>query len=135
MHPARRHRGQSVVEFALILPLLITFSMSGLDFGRYFFYRVQFENGVHEAARYAAQHSNVTSRALQSIIAGASGNAIASTDITNVDVEQSTGSAGESIETVTATYTFHFISPWFTSWLGIANPLASTTSVAAAVGQ
>ena len=59
--PARgrsRGRGQSLVEFALILPLLLVLLAFGLDLGRVFLGWVNLNNSVKVAATYAAQNPN-----------------------------------------------------------------------------
>jgi Flp pilus assembly protein TadG len=48
------HRGQSVVEFALILPVLMLLLLMAVDFGRLFFSYVQVVNAAREAANNAA---------------------------------------------------------------------------------
>lgn len=50
-------RGQSLVEFALIVPLFITVISGILTFGIGVFYQQQLDNAAREAARYAAIHS------------------------------------------------------------------------------
>ena len=128
----QRQSGQSLVEFALILPLLIAFALTALDMGRVFYYDVQFESGLREAARYAAKTSGASTGVLQAIIQQ-EGNLPAGS-VSNVLVVLWSGSTGgESIEKVTATYNFTFISPWFQTSYGIANPLSIRTSVTAEV--
>src|SRR4051794_18751060 len=50
----RRRRGQSVVEFALILPAFLLLMLIAVDFGRIFFTSIQLNNAVREAANYGA---------------------------------------------------------------------------------
>jgi beta-lactam-binding protein with PASTA domain len=52
------NRGQSLVEFALILPLLLLLLLGGIDFGRVFFGSVGVQNAARIAANYAALHPN-----------------------------------------------------------------------------
>jgi Flp pilus assembly protein TadG len=47
-------RGQSLVEFALTLPLLLVLLLFALDVGRLFYVYVGVQNAVREAAAYAA---------------------------------------------------------------------------------
>src|SRR5687767_3574299 len=54
---ARRHeRGQAVVEFALIVPLLALLTMGVVDFGRIFYSYETLANAAREGARYCALH-------------------------------------------------------------------------------
>ena len=52
----RTSRGQGLVEFALILPLLVLLLVMALDFGRVFFGWVALHNAVRVGADYAAGH-------------------------------------------------------------------------------
>lgn len=54
----RRSRGQSLVEFTLVLPMLLLLILVGLDFGRVFLGWVELNNVVREAANYAASNPN-----------------------------------------------------------------------------
>ena len=60
--PFRRHspvsRGQSLVEFALLLPLLALLLVMALDFGRVFFGWVALTNMTRVGANFAGQHPN-----------------------------------------------------------------------------
>lgn len=53
-------RGQSLVEFALILPLLVLILMGVFDFGRAFFAYNAISNGAREGARYGIIHPDAT---------------------------------------------------------------------------
>jgi hypothetical protein len=48
--------GQSMVEFALILPIFALFLVIAIDFGRVFFTYVQLTNSAREAANYGASN-------------------------------------------------------------------------------
>src|SRR6266446_2497027 len=47
----RAHRGQSLVEFALILPVLALLVLGAVDLTRAFYYYIALENASREAAR------------------------------------------------------------------------------------
>jgi hypothetical protein len=55
-HRSGSHRGQSLVEFALMLPLILVLLLGALDFGRAFFGWVALTNASRVAANYAATH-------------------------------------------------------------------------------
>ncbi len=59
----RRQRGQSLAEFALLLPLLMTILVGTLDLGRAFYTYVSLTNAAREAARYAAVNGTAASSA------------------------------------------------------------------------
>jgi Flp pilus assembly protein TadG len=49
--PRRRERGASIVEFALILPLLLVVSLAAVDFGRAFFAKNILAQAAREGVR------------------------------------------------------------------------------------
>jgi Flp pilus assembly protein TadG len=54
-HFAPRSRGQTLVEFALILPVFMLLLLIAIDFGRMFFTYVQVNNAAREGAHYGAK--------------------------------------------------------------------------------
>jgi Flp pilus assembly protein TadG len=46
----RRGRGQSLVEFAIVLPVLILIMLGAVDFGRVFFTWIEVTNSSREGA-------------------------------------------------------------------------------------
>lgn len=64
MRPGRRaQRAQSLVEFALLMPVLALAIWGTVDFGRWEQVRVSATNGVREAVRYAIVHPKAWSNA------------------------------------------------------------------------
>lgn len=57
----RRGRGQALVEFALVAPILILVLLVVLDFGRGLFYYTEMATGAREAARQAVLQYNAQS--------------------------------------------------------------------------
>lgn len=53
-------RGQSVVEFALVLPVLMLLLLISVDFGRLFFTTIQLTNAAREGVSYAATNPTDT---------------------------------------------------------------------------
>jgi hypothetical protein len=53
-------RGQGLVEFAILLPVLMLVVLGGIDFGRVMFSWIQITNASREAAAYAAFNPNDT---------------------------------------------------------------------------
>ena len=56
MRHRTHHRGQSLVEFALIATLLISLLLGVVDFGRAYFTQVKIKNAVAEGGYYAIQN-------------------------------------------------------------------------------
>jgi PKD repeat protein len=54
----RRSRGQSVVEFALVVPVLLLLTMTAIDFGRVFLGWVNLQQMTRIAANHAAEHAS-----------------------------------------------------------------------------
>jgi Flp pilus assembly protein TadG len=52
-------RGQTLVEFALILPAFLLLAVLIFDFGRAIYYYSAIHNAAREAARYGVIHPNV----------------------------------------------------------------------------
>lgn len=52
----QRERGQDLIEFALVLPLLFIFLFGALDLGRAFFSYIAITNAAREGARYAVSY-------------------------------------------------------------------------------
>jgi PKD repeat protein len=53
-------RGQSMVELALVLPLLVLLVLIAVDFGRIYFSYIEIHNAAREGAKYAAQDPSNT---------------------------------------------------------------------------
>ena len=53
-----RSRGQAVVEFAIVVPVMFLLLLIALDFGRLFFSYVSISNAAREGAAYAAGQPN-----------------------------------------------------------------------------
>lgn len=58
MKNRRRHSGQSLIEFALVFPLIFFLITGFLDLGRAVFYYSSLTNAVREATRYAIVHKD-----------------------------------------------------------------------------
>jgi Flp pilus assembly protein TadG len=69
----RRRRGQSLVEFALIFPVMLLLVAGGVDLARIYFAGNETQDAAREAALYASHNPNYTNASLQSIAQGAAG--------------------------------------------------------------
>jgi hypothetical protein len=59
---AERPRGQALVEFALVLPILALLLVMAIDFGRVFFGWVSLTNSARIGANYAGQHPDLLTK-------------------------------------------------------------------------
>ena len=105
----RRERGQSLLEFALMLPVLLIILMGLLDLGRLYFVMVTLEDLAGEGATYAAIHpadlDGIRARAAD----GSRG--MIAVDPSMVSVEYPPTVQPGSPITVTVTYSFTVLTP------------------------
>lgn len=62
MKKYRRENGQSMVEFALVLPILLILICGIIDFGWLFYNQSELNNVAREGARYATVNTGKTDR-------------------------------------------------------------------------
>jgi len=102
-------RGQSLVELALCLPLLVLILLGVLDFGRVFNAYIVITNAARNGAYYGSMHSLDTNCITQRVIDEAAGSGVTlSSD--NVSVSSS-GEVGTPIS-VTVSYDFPLLSSY-----------------------
>jgi Flp pilus assembly protein TadG len=128
MKREKNPKGQGLLEFALVLPVLILIAMGALDLGRAFFSVIVINNASREGARYFTRYPDdrYTSSGVQyagtieAALFEASNSGI-QIDSTNIDVDISNCSGdftsddwcrGDSI-IVTVDYEFNLILGWF----------------------
>src|SRR4051794_11308010 len=99
-------RGQSMIEFALILPVFLLLAMGVVDLGRAFFTWNLVGNTAREGARYAI----VSSRTSTQIVTYATGQAGVS-GVTVTVVSRGTGGDANSPAVIEASYSFNAITP------------------------
>lgn len=66
----RDERGATIVEFALVAPVLILVVLACLDFGRALNAYVTVANASREGARYVAVHPDATAATIHDFLAG-----------------------------------------------------------------
>ncbi len=117
----RDRRGGSIVEFALLGPVLLTMMLGAADVGRMFYVRQNLEYATEQAARYYALNptavgaSDVTPY-LQSRMGGGIGSSV---QVQYADTANCNGSTNVTCTTITATYSFNFIA----GYLGLSTKL------------
>ena len=111
----RSRRGQSLVELALIAPVLIILALGVIDYGRVYFAFVSVTNGARNGAHFASNSPSAAAD-ITSIRDAAMGdmNELLNTSPSNPNVTSATGtdSQGGLYADVTVTYTFSTIFPW-----------------------
>ena len=122
----KRSKGQSLVEFALVMPLLMLILVGIIEFGFMFSGYLTLTNASREAARVISLGGTYVEA--EARIEGVAG--LLDTDeitlITSVDV--STLERGDSI-TVTLKYPYHFLTPFLTPLFGGELELESSATL------
>src|SRR6185503_6112479 len=112
-----RTRGQSLVELALVLPVLLLLVLAAVDLGRIFFARIAVANAAREGAYEASYHgtyvANGACGASNSVMCAILNEAQSSLTIAPADVAWSCNNAGGCApgtfgDRVTITVTGHF---------------------------
>jgi PKD repeat protein len=144
-HRARLSRGQSLVEFAIVLPVMLFLLLIVVDFGRIFASYIEISNASREGAAYAAgTPGNATGIHAQAVSEMNSQNQAGQGALTVT--ETCANSAGNSINctsagggsgtgntiTVTATERFTFLTPLISFFFGGGVTLNASTTAAVA---
>jgi len=108
MERRERTRGQSLVEFALCLPLLMLILAGIFDLGRAFNAYIVITNAAREGAYYGSLNPFDTDGIVARVINEGQGSGIT---LTTGDVAVSTTGATGSPVCVTVTYDFELITP------------------------
>jgi Flp pilus assembly protein TadG len=111
----KRSRGQSLVEFGIIVPVLLLLVLGAIDFGRVYFAYVSVTNGARNGAQYAALSPEAAADSdgiREAAVADTSD--LLDTSETNPEVAVATGtdSGGGLYADVTVSYTYSTLFPW-----------------------
>jgi Flp pilus assembly protein TadG len=96
--------GQTLAEFALVVPLLLLLVFGTIEFGRVLNAYIVVTNGAREGARYGA--TGYTAAQIQTQVAGST----ASLGVVTTTVTNAQGARGSQI-TVKVSYSFSFVVP------------------------
>lgn len=108
-------RGQTLLEFALVVPVFLMLVFAVIDFGHLFYVQMSLENAVREAGRYATTGNHLAdpknpgknlsrvNSIIQTVQQAATGLNVPSNSITVSSVGGGAGSAGGPGDTVTVT--------------------------------
>jgi Flp pilus assembly protein TadG len=125
--PNRDERGAVAVEFALLLPVLLTILFGTIEFGMIMYSRELITNASREGAR--AGIVQVLPKPTSGDITTIATNYLNGTGINPSDVNVTvTGAGGASPATLTvsATYNYPWLVPYIPSLLGLPAPLPLT---------
>jgi len=113
---AGARRGQSLIELAFAMPLMLLILLGTIDLGRMFFDYIQLRSAVIDGAMYASRNPNDTSGA----IAEAQMTGVPAGTVFSVTVSGNCGSTtSEGKVTVAATSTFRPVTTGFLSQFGL----------------
>jgi len=110
MKHRKTEKGQSLLEFALIVPILLIILAGVLDLGRLYYAYVAVTDAAAEGASYAAIHPQANERAEVLQRAQEASGALVQIDPTMVQVDCPAVAAGAPI-TVTVSYSFTVATP------------------------
>lgn len=110
MKHKKAEKGQSLLEFALIVPILLIILAGVLDLGRLYYTYVAVTDAAAEGASYAAIHPQANERAEVLQRAQEASGALVQIDPTMVQVDCPAVAAGAPI-TVTVSYSFTVATP------------------------
>lgn len=143
-----RSRGQSLVEFALVLPILFTLFGATIDFARVYEAKVKLESATRDAAEYAATDVTATTQALaltraKSVICTQFGQPATCTSpsVTIVSFSSSTTAPGATTQfplvkvNVAASFTFQTILPYPLLTTDGSTPLSAAAEYAILRGR
>jgi Flp pilus assembly protein TadG len=123
--PIRKtRRGQSLVEFALILPVLLLIMFGVVDLGRAFYISVVLSNVAREGARYAALNPTATATDIRQAALAEAGGAGVGLAEGNIDLTLPI-ERGKAF-TVTVNYQFDLVMGFI---LGSSIPLSQSTTM------
>lgn len=123
-HPWISDDGQSLIEIALALPLLLVTVLGVVDAGRAFYYTSAIANAAHVGAAYAAMHADTaTTATVAARVCNETGFAdySATPTCTGLVTTSTFGSGRDAV--VTVTYAFRPVSAYLASRLFPVGPL------------
>jgi Flp pilus assembly protein TadG len=124
-----RRRGQTAVEFALTLPLLLILIVGALDVGRAVLASTSLANAVREAARAGAAAYPAAGWETRAANHASSSATLLDSSALSINVAQVTA-GGATFVTVTGQYRFHPIAPYI-SMMQAEIPLTSSSRMRA----
>jgi len=124
--PSVNQKGQSIVEFAIILPILLLVVMGIFQFGLMFNAYLTVENVTREGARTGALGGSNTE--IKSVIVSAAFNLDSDRLTVNITPNESGRNSGDTL-TVKVTYSYELTVPIISDLFGDEIELAAQTSM------
>jgi len=125
----RADRGQTLVEFALILPILLLMLIGIFDFGRAVFIYNAISNGAREGARYGIIHPTDVAEIEARAVAQTALIDLGDPNLT-ITVETPDGTGRGDPLTVTMQYDFYAVTPFLSIvWGGGSLPLEGSATM------
>ena len=125
----RRERGQSLVETAVVLPILLLLLAATVDFGRAFDAYIVLTNAAREGARFGAVNPELTAEEVHDlVVTDIMGSGTNLTPITESDIVVTVDGQEEGSEEVTVEVSYP-LDLWFGRLIGIDTVTLSKTSV------
>lgn len=119
-------KGQSLVELALTLPVLVLILVGVLDLGRLYMGYVALTNAAREGARYAIDHPTDTTGIQNQAVAEINGTGLPHLTASNISVSSGGTDSGNPI-TVTVSYPFPLVTPFLFAGLQTVSINTSAT--------
>jgi Flp pilus assembly protein TadG len=127
---ARRSKGQSMVELAIAMPLMLLLMLGTIDLGRMFFDYVELRNAVREGAGYGARMPGDTTGMRARVLAHGvpDGTQVTQAGCTPVETGGCTLPGKKATVTVSASSTFTPVTLGFLSTYFGMEPITVTSS-------
>jgi len=125
----RRERGQSLVETAVVLPILLLLLAAAVDFGRAFDAYIVLTNAAREGARFGSTNPGLAAEEIHDIVIRdimGSGTNLTPINESDIVVTVAGQSAGSEAVTISVSYPLDL---WFGRLIGIDTVTLSKTSV------
>lgn len=106
----KKEKGQSLVELALLLPLLLLMLMGLLDFGRVYYVTISLHDAAEEGAAYAAAHPNDFTGISRRAASASTGLITIREEDVMISIDSPNPQPGDPV-TVIVSYNFTFYTP------------------------
>ncbi|MEZ4415830.1 MAG: pilus assembly protein [Gemmatimonadota bacterium] len=132
-----RRRGQSLVEFAIAIPVAVFLLLSVVEVGRHFYTRATVRNAVQEAARFAITGQTLTDPATGTPLSRAESIKQVLVDravqlnipVSDIVLDPSNGGGPDELVRISLTYLYQFGGGMLPSFMPTTMPITVSTTV------